>query len=241
MKLLHRIATSGIAVLSGALVACTSSANPSMDEPAPDIHSDARILTFDNESIGELPVSFTPALTGGGGAVHWEIESQQVNGAENKLVTQLSKDKTNARYPLLVHQDFIATDVDVALDFKTLSGKVDASGGIVFRYLDSKNYYVVRANSLEGNVVAYKTINGKRTNIGVRGKSRAYGVNVPVMHQRWQTLRVIAKGAIFGIYLDDKKIFEVENDALTQPGNVGMWTKADAVTQFDNLTFRSLD
>jgi len=61
------------------------------------------------------------------------------------------------------------------------------------------------------------------------------------MHQSWQTLRVIAKGSIFGIYLDDQKIFEVENDVLTQPGKVGMWTKADAVTQFDNLTFSSLD
>jgi len=241
MKLFKRVALTGTAILSGTLVACTSSANPTMNEPAPEIHSDAQTLTFDEEKTGGLPTSFTHALTGGGGPVHWEVESMQDDGSENKFVTQLSDDDTNARYPLLVYQGFEAKDVDLAVDFKTLSGIRDASGGVVFRYLDSNNYYVVRANSLEGNVVAYKTVGGKRTNIGVRGKSRAYGVEAPVEHQAWQTLRVITAGSVFGVYLDGKKIFEVENHALTQPGKVGLWTKADAVTQFDNLTFLSLD
>jgi hypothetical protein len=131
--------------------------------------------------------------------------------------------------------------VDVAVRFKTISGEVDASGGLAFRYKDKDNFYVVRANSLEGNVVAYKTENGKRSNIGVKGKGDAYGVTADVPHQKWNTLRVIVKGNVIEIILNDKKLFEVENDTFTEAGKIGLWTKADAVTQFDDLSATSLD
>ena len=111
----------------------------------------------------------------------------------------------------------------------------------MFRYKDQSNFYVVRANSLEGNVVAYKTENGKRGNIGVKGKGDAYGVKADVPHQQWNTLRVIVRGNLFEIYLNGRELFEVENDVFSEAGKVGFWTKADAVTQFDELRVKSLD
>jgi len=230
-----------IASLAFASSACSQSTKPTHDDKAPPAPENAKVSDFEKADPGKIPPGFTAGLTGGGGAVRWEARDSEGAPSGSRVVAQLSDDRTNARYPHLVRDDFTATDVDVSMKFKTLSGEVDASGGIIFRYTDKNNYYVVRANSLENNVVAYKTEKGKRTSIGVRGKGEAYGVEAKVPHQEWNSLRVIARGKIFEIFLNGIKIFEVEDDTFTGPGKVGLWTKADAVTEFDNLTAASLD
>lgn len=136
---------------------------------------------------------------------------------------------------------FSARDVDLSVAFKTLSGEVNASGGLVWRYEDADNYYVVRANSLEGNVVAYKTENGQRTSIGIKGDAGAYGVEIEVPHRQWNTLRVIARADLFEVFFNGRKLFEVEDTSFTGAGQVALWTKADAVTQFDDLRVQSLN
>jgi hypothetical protein len=99
----------------------------------------------------------------------------------------------------------------------------------------------VRANALENNVVAYKTVAGKRSSIGIKGNAKSYGVKAEVPSSQWSTLRVRMVGNAAEIYLNDKKLFEAENDAITSAGKVGLWTKADSVTQFDDLKVTSLD
>lgn len=220
---------------------CSRSAEPTSNAAAPPPAEQAVVFDFEKDETGGTPSGFTAALTGGGGPVEWRVQEVDDAPSGRKVVAQLSDDRTNARYPQLVGGDFQARDVDVSVRFKTISGEVDASGGLVFRYADKDNFYVVRANSLEGNVVAYKTENGKRSNIGVKGKGDAYGVKVDVPHQKWNTLRVIMKGNLIEIILNDKKLFEVENETFTEAGKVGLWTKADAVTQFDDLRATSLD
>jgi hypothetical protein len=220
---------------------CSRPADPAINAAAPPLAERGVVFDFEKGEIGETPAGFTAALTGGGGPVNWRVEEVDDAPSGKKVVAQLSDDRTNSRYPQLVRDDFEARDVDVAVRFKTISGEVDASGGLAFRYKDKDNFYVVRANSLEGNVVAYKTENGKRSNIGVKGKGDAYGVTADVPHQKWNTLRVIVKGNVIEIILNDKKLFEVENDTFTEAGKIGLWTKADAVTQFDDLSATSLD
>ncbi len=235
------IAAGLLASLGLVTSACSQSIKPTHDDKAPPAPAGAEAFDFEDGAAGKTPPGFTAALTGGGGAVRWETVEDDDAASGGKVVAQLSDDQTNARYPLLVRDDFSAKDVDVSVRFKTLSGKVDASGGIVFRYTDKDNYYVVRANSIEGNVVAYKTENGKRSSIGVRGNGDSYGVEAKVSHKEWNTLRVIARGSVFEIFLNGKKIFEVENDTFAEAGKVGLWTKADAVTQFDDLTAAALE
>lgn len=222
---------------------CSRSAEPASNAAAPPPAEQAVVFDFekDETGTGKTPAGFTAALTGGGGPVEWRVQEVDDAPSGRKVLAQLSDDRTNARYPQLIRDDFHARDMDVSVRFKTISGEVDASGGLVFRYADKDNFYVVRANSLEGNVVAYKTENGKRSNIGVKGKGDAYGVEVEVPHQKWNTLRVIMKGHLIEIILNDKKLFEVENDTFTEAGKIGLWTKADAVTQFDDLSATSLD
>ncbi len=157
------------------------------------------------------------------------------------VVAQVSDDATNYRLPVLVYDDLSARDIDVSVRFKSVSGKVDQGAGIVLRYQDVDNYYVVRANALEDNVVAYKVEAGKRSNIGVKGRGSAYGVKATVPSGRWNTLRMVARGELFSIYLNDEKLFEVEDATFSIPGRVGLWTKADSVSYFDDLVAFSLD
>ncbi len=209
-----------------------ASASPTID---PSSHQTAVSFDFEDGTVDALPPGFTAALVGGGGAIDWRVQARNDAHSGTRVVAQLSSDTTNTRYPHLVRDDLLARDVDVSVSFKTIRGKVDASGGVVFRYLDKNNFYVVRANSLEGNVVAYKTEKGIRRSIGVKGKDNAYGVDVNVPHRQWNQLRVIARGHVFEVFLNGKGLFEAEDDTFTDAGKIGLWTKADAVTEFDDL------
>src|SRR5438034_523376 len=116
-----------------------------------------------------------------------------------------------------------------------LTGKGDQGAGIVWRYQNKDNYYIVRANALEGNVVLYKVENGRRTDLPLVGKGRTYGMKERVPSGEWGDLRVVAKGSYFEVYHNDKKLYEVEDETFKEAGKVGVWTKADSVIYFDDL------
>jgi len=101
---------------------------------------------------------------------------------------------------------------------------------------------VVRANALEDNVVMYKLENGKRSDIDPVGSGFfAYGKKANVVTSEWQQLRVVVKGNYFEVYLNDKHLFDVEDDTFTASGKIGLWTKADAYTLFDDLSIDILE
>jgi hypothetical protein len=135
-----------------------------------------------------------------------------------------------------VVSDISAVDIDLSVRFRPISGRVDQAAGLVWRYRDQDNYYIVRANALEDNVVLYKVENGKRTDLPVKGEGRTYGKKAGVPAAQWSTLRVVAHGRLFEVYFNGTKLYDVEDTTFTQPGKVGVWTKADSVTQFDDLT-----
>lgn len=196
---------------------------------------------FDSDKSGAVPAGFTAALCGGGGPVQWHVIEQAGAPSGANVVAQGSQDRTSARYPLLIRDDVQAKDVEVSVRFKAVSGKVDQAAGIVWRLQDKDNFLIVRANALEDNVVAYKTVAGKRSSIGVKGNPKAYGVKAKVPAGEWNTLKVRMVGDLAEVFFNDQKLFEVENDAFPKAGKVGLWTKADSVTQFDDLSVVSLD
>jgi hypothetical protein len=113
---------------------------------------------------------------------------------------------------------------------------VDQAAGLVWRYQDEDNYYIVRANALEDNVVLYKVEKGKRTDLPLKGEGRTYGRKTEVPSGQWSTLRLVAQGSLFEVHFNGQKLFDVEDSTFTGPGKVGVWTKADSVTYFDDLT-----
>ncbi|MEM7254871.1 MAG: family 16 glycoside hydrolase [Pseudomonadota bacterium] len=230
-------------VLAAALLlsGCNRSVDPTSPSAAPPDPTTARLFDFEGAPLDTVPAGFVVALNGGGRPTDWRTLRLAGTAGNERVVGQLSAQTISQRYPLLIRSDVSIRDVDVSVRFKTLSGEVDASGGVVFRYRDPDNFYVVRANALENNVVAYKTENGKRSNIGVNGHWFAYGVEADVPHRTWNVLRVIARAETFEVFLNGVKLFDVDDETFVQPGAVGLWTKADAVTLFDDLTLQSLD
>ncbi len=197
-------------------------------------------LDFEAFELGKTPAGFSSALTGGGGPVSWVIQQDTTAPSGGKVLAQTSTDGTSYRFPLCVYDNFTAKDVGVSVKFKPISGKVDQAAGIVWRYKDKDNYYIVRANALENNVVLYKVENGKRTDLKPLDAGLfAYGKKAKVPKEQWSELRVVAKGNRFEVSVNGDSLFVVEDDTFTKAGRVGLWTKADSVTSFDNLTIES--
>ena len=143
----------------------------------------------------------------------------------------------NARYPLCIHDGAQVKDGFVEVKFKPISGKEDQAAGLIWRVKDADNYYVCRANALEGNVVLYKTVAGKRSSLDIVGRTGGYGVKAPVPKGEWSTLRVDFSGDKMAVKLNGKMLFDVQDSTFTGAGKVGLWTKADSVTLFDDFSF----
>jgi hypothetical protein len=195
--------------------------------------AETRKVDFSGDTAGQPPRAFVFARTANTGSPgNWVV--QQDGG--NKVLAQTDPDSTRSRFPLAVLSDVTAADVDLTVRIKPVSGRVDQAAGLVWRYRNADNYYLVRANALENNVVVYKVENGSRTDLPVKGQGRTYGQKVTVPSGQWSTLRIVASGPLIEVHFNGAKLYEVEDTTFRQAGQVGVWTKADSITQFDDLT-----
>jgi hypothetical protein len=166
-------------------------------------------------------------LTELGKAGVWTVTRDDASPGQDNVLAQTDADATNYRFPLCVHNEISAKDADISVKFKPVSGKKDQAAGVVWRYRDKDNYYIVRANALKSNVVLYNVLNGKREDLPLKGEGRKYGKKAKVPSGQWSTLRVRAEDSLFTDYLNGEKLFEVEVGTFAEAGKVGLWTKAD--------------
>lgn len=192
-------------------------------------------IDFEKDKAGQPPGGFTFALTGKGKPGVWAVTKDEASPGQGNVLAQTDADATSYRFPVAVFDGVSAKDIDVSVKFRPISGKVDQGAGIVWRYKDQDNYYIVRTNALEGNVVLYKVEHGKRTDLPLKDKGRTYGMKDKVPSGQWGTLRVVVKGNLFEVYNNGKKLYEVEDSTFTEAGKVGLWTKADSIIYFDDL------
>lgn len=197
-------------------------------------------IDFNSDKAGQPPSGFSTALTGRGQPGKWVIMKDDASPDRGNVLAQTDADATDYRFPVCVYDGLTAKDADISVRFKPVSGRIDQGAGIVWRYKDKDNYYIVRANALEGNVVLYKVQNGKRTDLPLKGQGRTYGMKEKVASKQWGILRVVVKGNLFEVYHEGKKLYEVEDDTFKEPGKVGVWTKADSVIYFDDLQVKVL-
>ena len=194
------------------------------------VASNAETVDFRGEEAGVPPKGWLLTMTGKG-VPKWTVERD--NSDQLKVLKQSGK----ATYPLALRQGTSIKDGFVEASFKPIAGSEDRAGGLVWRAMDANNYYVVRANALEDNVVLYKTVNGARSSLEILGRTGGYGVKVAVPANQWHTLRVDFAGTRFQVTFDGKSLFEVDDATFAEAGMVGVWTKADSVTAFEDFSY----
>jgi len=196
----------------------------------------AETIRFDSAAPGSLPPGWTVVTTHNGAAPKWEVRQDASAPSKPNVLAQVSSDRTHGRFPMAIFDSMNCRDGEISVKFKTVAGKADQSAGIVWRYRDPNNYYLVRANALEDNIVMYKVEDGRWVLLAPKGKPpKTYGVRHKIPTHTWSILKVIFKKSRFEVYFDHRKVFEAEDAALAQVGKVGLWTKADSVTYFDDF------
>jgi Laminin G domain len=184
----------------------------------------AETIDFDALSIGVTPSGWTAGVTGRG-AHRWTVEADASAPSKPNVLKQSGQ----GDFPWCVKTGTSLADGYAEVKFKPVSGKEDQAGGVVWRWKDGDNYYVARANALENNVSLYYTQNGRRITIKY--------VDAPVARNQWHTLRVEFTGRQIRVALDGKQYIEVEDGHIAGAGSIGVWTKADSVTVFDDFSF----
>jgi len=186
----------------------------------------AQTENFDSTAKGAFPSGWKAGVTGQG-SHRWTVNPDSSAPSAPNVLTQDAK----GTFPWVVKEGVSITDGFVEVKFKSISGKEDQAGGVVWRWKDGDNYYVARANALENNVSLYYTTNGRRNTIKY--------VKAPVPLNTWHALRVDFKGNAIKVMLNGKTYIEEKDTHITGNGTVGLWTKADSVTSFDDFSYGS--
>ena len=184
----------------------------------------AETVNFDSLAPGALPADWVCGVTGSG-ASRWTVEADADAPSKPNVIRQSGV----GDFPWCALKAVSTADGYVEVKFKALSGRSDQAGGVMWRWKDGNNYYIARANALENNVSLYYTANGRRNTIKY--------VDAPVAKNKWHTLRVDFAGTSIKVSLNGKTYIDVQDKRIAGAGAVGMWTKADSVTAFDDFSY----
>jgi len=193
-------------------------------------------LDFSLTPENAAPAGFRSALAGEGQPGEWRVVladfpsalpsfgSDTASTSRRKVLAQVSTDPTDERFPLLIYEGATFADFTVTTRIKAVAGRVERMAGIAFRYQDPKNFYVVRASSLGGNVRFYKVVDGVR--------SAPIGNDIPVPADTWQTLKISCRGNHIRAWLNDAEVIPELTDTSFNKGRLAFWTKSDSVSWF---------
>ncbi|HSN39944.1 MAG TPA: hypothetical protein VLT92_07085 [Burkholderiales bacterium] len=190
------------------------------------VNANAKTENFDEAAAGTLPAGWKCGVTGSG-SPRWQIEADSMAPSKPNVLKQTGR----GTFPWCVRDGVFMLNGFVEVRFKPISGKEDQAGGVVWRWKDGNNYYVARANAMENNVSLYYVENGSRKTIKY--------VDVPVRGGVWHTLRVRFLGTRIEVMLDGKPRIQADDGHIAGAGAVGVWTKADSVTAFDDFTYEA--
>ena len=182
---------------------------------------------FDSLPTGKPPAGFSFGRTGGGRVGQWIVQPVPDAPSPVNVLAQVDSDRTDYRFPVAAAPSPSYTDGSLSVKCKPVSGRVDRACGIVFRYRDENNYYLTRANALEDNVRFYYVKNGHRIQLSNWSGKVTSGL--------WHELRADFQGDHVEVYWDGTKRLDAHDRTFSGPGRVGVWTKADSYTLFDDL------
>jgi hypothetical protein len=185
--------------------------------------------TFEDATVGQAPQNWTAAKTGEGEGSVWKV-LEDASAPKGSHVLAQTAEGPGTLYNLCVADETRFQDVEASVALKAVEGKTDQGGGILWRYTDANNYYVARVNPLESNFRVYKVVAGKRTQLATAKVEAAAGT--------WHTMRILQKGNHIQCLFNERLLLDVKDDTFKDAGKLGLWTKADAVTYFDDFHVR---
>lgn len=177
---------------------------------------------FDDQAPGATPAGLEVA------AGEWKVVEDDATSGGNRALAQLARNERPV-FNVAILKGTSRRNVDLSVRLLPISGEIDQGGGMVWRARDAKNYYIARYNPLEDNFRVYKVVDGKRSQLGTAGVNKAPG---------WRALRVVMRDDHIECFLGGTKHLDVRDATFPEAGSIGLWTKADAVTRFDDLTLR---
>jgi Domain of Unknown Function (DUF1080) len=192
----------------------------------------ARTFTFAKDDVGKLPRGWKADHTGKGEGSVWKVVADDTAPSKTGYALAQTAEGPKQFFNLCVAEDTNYTDLELNVAFKAIKGKEDQGGGVVWRYKDADNYYICRMNPLEDNFRVYKVVGGVRMELATTKDD----VKVPA--SEWHTIKATMKGDAIECFLDGKKYLEAKDDTFKGAGKVGLWSKADAQSHFDNLTVK---
>ncbi len=196
----------------------------------------AETVNFDIGKVGSIPPGWTAAMTHRGGASRWVVHPDASAPSRPNVLAQVSTNPAKYRFPLAIFDKVICKNGDLSVKFKLVGGKEEQTAGLLWRYQDQNNYYFVRANATEHNIVLFRLKDGKGEPIAPLGtKPETFGVRHAITEGEWNILKVVFRGTHFSVYFDHRKIFDAEDGTFQQPGKTGLWTKGDTIAYFDDF------
>jgi hypothetical protein len=187
---------------------------------------------FDQDAVDQPPAGFTVHTIGPGRPSQWLVKKAADAPSGGQVLMQCDNDDTNHRYPCVLSTGGRFGNVRVEVKGKGISGDRDRSFGVIARAIDEKNYYVARCNTVNENVRLYHFVDGRRTELAEWEGSAAPGV--------WHTIALEVKGDRLTVFFNGKKVIEHQDGVFPGAGRVGLFTKAEAVSQFDDFSATAL-
>ncbi len=183
---------------------------------------------FDQDKVGVQPQGWESGSHGKKGAPHWSVVLDKEAPSKPNVLKQDHK----TTYGYLISKALPTKDGVVSAKFKIESGKEDPEAGVIFRFIDAKNYYYVRANSLENNIIFYRMSAGQ--------KQAIKSVDVPVPGNKWHGLRIEFRNDAIKVEFNGKELFSAKDSTIKDKGGLGVWTTADTIALFDDVTVAPL-
>jgi hypothetical protein len=188
--------------------------------------------TFDGDTPDALPKEFVVGtLFDGRPAGDWKVLRTDQTKSPPHVLGQTQGKGAEHAYKVVLVNGTDGSDAELEVSFLPVDGKADMGGGLIWRASDDRNYYLTRANPLEQNIRIYRVVKGIRHLL--------QNFNQTISVKRWHTLRVITGGCQIRVLYNERQVFDLCDETFPR-GRVGLWTKSDAVTYFDDLKVRVL-
>jgi hypothetical protein len=191
-----------------------------------------KVWNFDGDAPDALPKEFVVGtLFDGRPAGDWKVLRTDQAKSPTQVLGQVGGKGAEHAYKVVFVNGTDVSNAELEASFFPVDGKADMGGGLIWRASDDRNYYLTRANPLEQNIRIYRVVKG------IRHLLENFDQTISV--KRWHTLRVVTRGCQVRVLYDERQVFDLCDNTFAR-GRVGLWTKSDAVTYFDDLKVRVL-